>query len=259
MTELSHTEIQDLLGAYALDAVEGDEREAVELHLRTCPKCRAEVLDHREVAALIAHGGAPAPDGVWDKIVAAIEPAPPPMRLELRTPPPAAAPAVVVPITSRRSAFASADRRVLGIAAAVLVVIALMGGLIVHLNNRVDSVRTTAASSDLDNVASAAMSAHGSRTTQLKAASGSVKLPAAVTKDGEGFLLASSAPALDAGHTYQLWGIVNGTAISLGTFPGGAKVVPFRVDTRVKTLAVTEEQSGGVIASHNSPVFAADI
>ena len=63
---LSHSELEELLGAYALDAVDGDERDAVELHLRECPRCRAEVADHREVAAALAQTGGPAPDGVWD-------------------------------------------------------------------------------------------------------------------------------------------------------------------------------------------------
>ncbi|MER3453386.1 MAG: anti-sigma factor, partial [Acidimicrobiia bacterium] len=63
--ELSHREIDELLGAYALDAVEPDERAAVEAHLRTCSRCWAEVADHREVAAYLAHSGGPAPEGVW--------------------------------------------------------------------------------------------------------------------------------------------------------------------------------------------------
>ena len=65
---MTHDEISGLLGAYALDAVEGDERAAVEEHLLSCARCRAEVAEHREVAALLAHGGADAPDGLWDRI-----------------------------------------------------------------------------------------------------------------------------------------------------------------------------------------------
>jgi anti-sigma factor RsiW len=64
----SHAEIVELLGAYALDALDGEEYEIVELHLRECPQCRAEVADFREVAALIGHGGAPAPERVWERI-----------------------------------------------------------------------------------------------------------------------------------------------------------------------------------------------
>ena len=41
--ELTHDEAAELLGAYALDAVEADERDAIEHHLNECPRCRAEV------------------------------------------------------------------------------------------------------------------------------------------------------------------------------------------------------------------------
>ena len=40
---MSHDEASDLLGAYALDAVDGDEFVELEEHLGTCPRCRAEL------------------------------------------------------------------------------------------------------------------------------------------------------------------------------------------------------------------------
>ena len=66
--DLNHAELRELLGAFALDAVDNEEREAVERHLAECRPCRAEVAEHREVAAVMAAGWAPAPDGVWDRI-----------------------------------------------------------------------------------------------------------------------------------------------------------------------------------------------
>ena len=71
--DLSHDQIEDLLGAYALDAVEAAEQETVTAHLRTCPRCRAEVEAHREVAGMLGNAGAAAPDGLWDRIAASIE------------------------------------------------------------------------------------------------------------------------------------------------------------------------------------------
>ena len=69
MTE--HQDIEELLGAYALDAVDPDEARLVEEHLVECPRCRAEVAAHREVAALLTSGTSdPVPDGVWDRITA---------------------------------------------------------------------------------------------------------------------------------------------------------------------------------------------
>src|SRR5690606_4393398 len=84
-----HDEIAELLGAYALDAVEPEEAAAVEAHLAVCPRCAAEVADHREVAAMLAHSGAPAPEGLWSRISASLEEAPPEMELRLPRPGPA--------------------------------------------------------------------------------------------------------------------------------------------------------------------------
>ncbi|MBO0732195.1 MAG: zf-HC2 domain-containing protein, partial [Acidimicrobiaceae bacterium] len=71
---LTHDEITELLGAFALDAVEPDEAEAIESHLRTCPRCREEVRSLQGAAAALAAPGGEAPPGVWDGIAAQIEP-----------------------------------------------------------------------------------------------------------------------------------------------------------------------------------------
>lgn len=76
-----HEELQELLGAYALDAVDPDEAAALERHLPTCPRCRNELADHREVAALLGYAGADAPTGVWDRIIASLEEPPPALNL----------------------------------------------------------------------------------------------------------------------------------------------------------------------------------
>ena len=48
-------EIEELLGAYALDAVNAEEATAVEVHLTTCPRCRAELDAYREMAAALGN------------------------------------------------------------------------------------------------------------------------------------------------------------------------------------------------------------
>ncbi|MDQ1391403.1 MAG: hypothetical protein QOF30_380 [Acidimicrobiaceae bacterium] len=77
----AHADLQELLGAYALDAVEPDEASAIERHLPTCPRCRNELADHREVAALLGYAGGTAPSGLWDRIIASLEEPPPALRL----------------------------------------------------------------------------------------------------------------------------------------------------------------------------------
>ena len=72
-------ELDELLGAYALDAVEDDERRRVEDYLEINPRAAAEVREHREVATMLAYTGMEAPAGLWERIAAELEePAPRP-------------------------------------------------------------------------------------------------------------------------------------------------------------------------------------
>lgn len=50
----------DDLALYALDALEGDEAEAVEAHLVECASCRRELATHQEALAALVEDGAPA-------------------------------------------------------------------------------------------------------------------------------------------------------------------------------------------------------
>ena len=55
------SDIHALSGAYAVDALDDDEREQFEQHLAVCPECRAEVRSFSETAALIAETEAETP------------------------------------------------------------------------------------------------------------------------------------------------------------------------------------------------------
>lgn len=65
---MTHDEISELLGAYALDAVSPDEVLEIEQHLSECPRCRAEVAAHREVAGVLGNMSGTAPAGLWSRI-----------------------------------------------------------------------------------------------------------------------------------------------------------------------------------------------
>jgi hypothetical protein len=65
---VTHDEIAELLGAYALDAVSPDEATEIEQHLAECPRCRAEVAAHREVAGVLGNLGGTVPAGLWGRI-----------------------------------------------------------------------------------------------------------------------------------------------------------------------------------------------
>ena len=66
----------------------------------------------------------------------------------------------------------------------------------------------------------------------------------------------ANLPALPADRTYQLWGVVDDQAISLGVLGTNPDITAFQVDdaNRVAAYAITDEAAGGVIASQNQPV-----
>src|ERR1035441_5222257 len=65
---MTHEESIEFLATYALDAVEGVEREAVEEHLAECPRGRAELDAFREVTTALGNSVEPLPEGLWTSI-----------------------------------------------------------------------------------------------------------------------------------------------------------------------------------------------
>lgn len=64
-------ELHSLSGAYALDALDADERTAFEEHLRVCAACRDEVASFAEVTPLLAAGDEVAPPpSLRDRVLA---------------------------------------------------------------------------------------------------------------------------------------------------------------------------------------------
>lgn len=247
--ELSHAEVRDLLGAYALDAVDADEREGIEQHLPTCPPCRAEVADHREVAALLAAGWVPAPDGLWDRIAGQLEESPPSMRM----------PAAPVPLSAARELRGERSvrrgRRAAAAVAAVAVVaaVAFLGVKVVDTSDRVHDVAQQLTGADLTRVADAAAVRPGARRVALTSFDGRLSAEAVLLKDGTGYLVRSNLPPLDPDRTYQLWAVMGGEQISVGVLGTSAGPVAFRAAGEVAALAVTEERAGGVVATEQTP------
>ena len=66
-------DLDDLLGAYALDAVNEDERKEIEAYLTRSPVARAEVQRHHQVAAAIAASPGEAPAPLWLRIEALLD------------------------------------------------------------------------------------------------------------------------------------------------------------------------------------------
>jgi anti-sigma factor RsiW len=235
---LSHQALQDLLGAYALDAVVGDESEAVELHLRECPRCCATVAEFRETASLLALGHGPAPVHAWDAIVAQMEDSGP---RELRVP-------AVTTLGHRR-------RRQLrvAVASAAALLLAALGLQIVHQGHEIKQMRVALADKTILSAALAAQGRPGGRRTDLRTSNGKLLARAVLEPDGTGYLWGDGLPRLGKNRSYQLWAVSGTEKISVGVLGGQPGVVPFRIAGDVIGLAVTDETAGGVVASQKQP------
>jgi anti-sigma factor RsiW len=246
-SSFTHAEIEELLGAYTLDAVDAGEREAIEAHLQGCPRCRAEVDAGREVAAGLAQTGAPAPDGVWDRIAEAIGgETPPPLRLVAAPVDAGASPA------APRPGSKPAGRRLFLVAAAVaaaLVIVALTTQAI----RQPDGNRPA----DLAAAAAAAFDDPQAEVGELVDDDGEVLATVAVAPEGSGFLRVADLPAIEDG-VYQLWGATPESVVSLGVFGDDEDVVAFHADPSMRTLMVTHEDEP-VERSERAPVVVGEL
>lgn len=237
----SHQAIEELLGAFALDAVDDDERDLVEAHLAGCPRCRAEVEGHRETAALLAQGGERAPEGVWDRITEALDESPPALDL--------------APVARR-----TIPLRVAAVTMAIAAAVALFLGVTLgrHDNHRLDRIDQLAQAIQEANVNGAAVAALSDPAAeQVKLASADGKASARVVRlpDGTGYLVPGALAPLPAGRVYQLWAVRADAKISLGVLGADPGVSAFRMTGPVNAYAVTEEAAGGVATTSNQPVI----
>ncbi|MCK4178116.1 anti-sigma factor [Aciditerrimonas ferrireducens] len=250
---LSHAEASELLGAYALDAVEADEATAVAAHLASCPACRNEVDQLRAVAAVLAWEGADAPPELWDRISAGLGTEPP----GISPNPPRLAPlgARVSPAQRHRSWV----RRSLGaIAAAAAVAIGVLAVQVGTLDHRVGQLSALAAHQGVPAAAAQAMADPRAERVALTAVGAPDRTVAdlVILPDGTAFLVEGNLPALPPGRTYQLWGMEHGQAVSLGLLGRQPRVVAFAVHSPlpIRAFAVTAEPAGGVVVATSPPV-----
>ena len=247
--ELSRRELEELLGAYALDAVDDDEREQVEVYLSRNPEARSLVAEYRETAALLAHSSTDAPPGLWERIEQSLEEAPP----KLATPP-----ASAIGFGSRRARLRRRAAVAVGVAAAVF----LVGALTVKVmqqDDRIDELdRKARAGSVLAAAENASRDPRAERVS-LSSTDGALEARVVYLPGGDGFLLQSNLRALPPDRTYQLWALMGGSSperpISAGVLGPDPGITAFRVHGPVVGFAITDEQSPGVVSPGNPPLI----
>ena len=284
-----HHVVQELLGAYALDAVEAGEASDVEAHLAGCTRCRRELAEYREVIGLLAFGGGDAPVGVWDRIAAGMHEQPAERSLdrigeellaEVRGPsqragsaePARRARSLGPDQGERRSgdpgelgspAGAGGRRRrlrssprprwqvvVAGVAAAAVAAALVLGVEVSNLDSQLSHSRQVAAAAPATlGQVRAALAVPGHRSTKLRGP-GSASLDVVILPSGVGYVYSPRLRRLPSDRTYQLWGVVGAKAISYGLLGPDPKVEEFRAGAGLSALAVTDEVATGVVVSH---------
>jgi hypothetical protein len=242
---MTHDEITELLGAYALDAVDPAEAALVEEHLATCARCRAEVAEHREVAALLGNSGSDAPDDLWDRIAGTLEAAPP-------------RPDELPPILGLDQARERRRRRLptlwgVAAAAAAALVIAVLGVQVRHQDHRINELQTALSNPNRPKYEAAASDPTADHFA-LTSADGATKVVGVITADGTAYLDVTALPKLASDETYQLWGAAGDDLVSLGVLGTDPKVVSFRAGTNYDAFALTVEDAPGVVTSEHDPV-----
>lgn len=213
-------DLHDLVAAYAVDALDGDERTQFQAHLEGCATCQAELtMLQPAVEELAGAVATPPPDRLRMSVLDAVagtpqestsvdpDPAPTGFRLPL-------------------------PRWITGLAAAAAVLIVLaFAGVIGGAPSLDDVVR-----------------ANDSQTITLRGDVGTARFIYSEELD-TGYFVSALLPPVEADQTYQLWLIDDAGPASAGTFvPNRDFAVKFRVEGGVesgKTLGLTIEPAGG--------------
>jgi anti-sigma-K factor RskA len=261
---MTHDELRELSGGYALGILDEQERRAFEAHVSTCASCAAEIRDFTAVASALALDvpQVDPPASLRDRVLrAATRPGPQGAGGE------SIAERRAVPEQRRPGR----ERLFALLSAAAAVIAVALGGYAVSLQRRIavleEQVRVAsdrAAQSQQQLVQLRATADQSTRVRQILAAgdlrridlAGTKVAPAATGRafwsQREGLVVAfANLPATQTGQVYQLWVIPpGGTPLDAGLLelqPDGRALALARSGTsqQVGTVAITLEPAGG--------------
>jgi hypothetical protein len=289
-------DLDELLGAYALNAVDDDERADIEAYLRRSPRAAAEVSQHLEVAGALGNTIGEAPRRLWDKIaelatvdaaenafaedkpsafsVSAISVGPTRVGSSTLGSSPVTSSTVgsstvgsstvgsstVVSIDSAPSKRKASPWRKAVAPFLVAASVTAIGGLsaqVMRQDNRISNLQAqVAAAKSSDAALQAILAAPQTRIVQLADEAGTPMAKVALASDGTGYVFGSKLPPLPTGQTYQLWGVADGSVLSLGVFGSSPKTTAFAASGSWSQFVFTAEQGQGVVASKAAAVAA---
>jgi anti-sigma-K factor RskA len=247
-------DLDSLLGAYALDALDAEDRARVDAYIERDATARAQVDDMRETAAslaLLPDIAIDAPPEMWERIA---------QQIATDADAAAEAPAAGAQAEGDELAARRARRirtRVTAVAAvAAAIAIVVLAAQVASLRNQLDNSRSgaTAMAVAFDRAAKAP----GAREVGLRSDSGATLARVVLLPDGAGYLRGDKLERLPANQTYQLWAVTGSetkpTVVSAGVLGPDPSALGFHASGPVRAFAVTVEKAGGVVVSRNKPV-----
>lgn len=248
MAAMTHDEIHELLGVYALDAVDPDEAVAIASHVESCADCRAELDGYRETLGVLGVTTTQPPEGVWEGIQSQLGTAP-------------AAP----PITSlgevRRARRPRPRRWLLAVAAIVVLLagVATLAVLAANQQSRITNINHQLDALDANQTvarrAAVAASAPDARRVALRSHAGGELAAMVLLPDGTAYLVPTRGMGtIDTAHTYQIWGITGTQPVSLGVVGNQPAITELHIPHQFDQLAVTVERSPGAKAPTTAPI-----
>jgi anti-sigma-K factor RskA len=223
--------VHALTGVYALDAIDGPERERFEHHLSRCSACDNEVRGLQETATRFALAvSAQPPDRLKERVMTAAA----------RTRPPEPGTAWV-------------RRLAMPLAAACLVIAVVLGVLLGMARSQLDTARTQ------QRQVAAVLNAPGARLVSVRTSVGGLATVVVASKLHELIFTSNGMPGLPTSKVYQLWVMgANGSATSAGLLARAAdgSTSPVLADGLVRgdRVGVTVEPAGGTSKPTTTPI-----
>lgn len=236
-------DVDDLIGAYAIDALDDEESRGVRAHLLECERHAAEARSLRRTASLLAVTARPMtpPSALRARILEAVG-------VEVSAGAPETTHEAPRPLRGRRE-FSSYPRWPWAAAAAAAVIAGLAAWNVALLNREDDG---------LERLASRARIVATLESTDARGGGVVLYFP----DEKKALVVGDGLQVLDQSkNTYQLWEIDGGTPKSIGLMQADAgghavAVVPFD-GARAHALAITIEPRGGSPQPTTDPIFIA--
>ncbi|MFD5325555.1 anti-sigma factor domain-containing protein [Streptomyces sp. NPDC127092] len=228
------TDAHTLVAAYALGALDEDERKDFDAHLRTCEACRQEAAEFEATTARLAAAVSQTPPAAAKaQVMAAIDGV---RQLPPRIPAPRVAPAL--------GGFLR--RRAVPWALAASVAAAALGGVAVWQTQSAQEGEQQArqAQQQLDAVSSV-LAAPDARTVHGRTANGALTTVVASDQQDKAVFTAANLPAPGAGKTYQLWLDHDGTMRPAGLIDHDGTVILAGNPADAGAVGLTLEPAGG--------------